>query len=86
MAHKNKSGTINLQETASVTSTVAVPGDDDEALFDETAGAYKTLRATTEEIIIELMVGRIKEELKSYSKMLVRITASYPNPTWLTVG
>lgn len=62
---------MNVAEVASVTSSAVVSGDDDGALFDETAGAYKNLRTRTEEMIVELLVGSIREELKAYPRMLV---------------
>lgn len=62
---------MNVAEVASVTSSAVVSGDDDGALFDETAGAYKLLRTRTEEMIAELLLGNMKEELKAYSRMFV---------------
>lgn len=76
-SNKSLTGTMNVAEVASVISSAVVSGDDDGALFDETAGAYKHLRTRTEEMIVELLVGNMKEELKAYSRMLV-FTVSSP--------
>lgn len=62
---------MNVEEVANVTSNAVVSGDDDGALFDNIAEAYKSLRTRAEEMIVELLLGSIKEELKSYSRMLV---------------
>lgn len=61
---------MNVAEVASVISSAVVSGGDDGALFDETAGAYKHLRTKTEEMIVELLAGNMREELKAYSRML----------------
>lgn len=60
---------MNVEEIANVTSNAVVSGDDDGALFDNIAEAYKSLRTRAEEMIVELLLGSIKEELKSYSRM-----------------
>lgn len=62
---------MNVAEVASVISSAVVSGDDDGALFDETAGAYKHLRTRTEEMIVESLASNMREELKAYSRMLV---------------
>lgn len=62
---------MNVAEVASVISSAVVSGDDDGALFDETAGAYKHLRTRTEEMIVEMLASNMREELKAYSRMLV---------------
>lgn len=63
-----------MAEVASVISSAVVSGDDDGALFDETAGAYKSLRTKTEEMIVELLASSIREELKAYSRMFVSLS------------
>lgn len=62
---------MNVAEVASVISSAVVSGGDDGALFDETAEAYKQLRTKTEEMIAELLASNMREELKTYSRMLV---------------
>jgi hypothetical protein len=64
---------MNLQEVASVTSNAVVNGDEDGALFDETVGSYKRVRSRTEEMIINLVLGTIKDELKAYTKMFLSL-------------
>ncbi|PUU78490.1 TIP-1 family-domain-containing protein [Tuber borchii] len=68
-ATQNLAGTMNVQEVANVTSSAVTSGEEDGALFDETAGSYKALRTTTEDMIVDLLIGSIKEELRSYSKI-----------------
>ncbi|KAA8892947.1 TIP-1 family-domain-containing protein [Sphaerosporella brunnea] len=69
--NKTLAGNMNIRDVASVTSSALTSGndDDDGALFDETAGAYKRLRQKTEEMIVELVVGNVKDELKAYVKI-----------------
>ncbi|RPA89814.1 hypothetical protein L873DRAFT_1822137 [Choiromyces venosus 120613-1] len=66
---QNLAGTMNVQEVANVTSSAVASGEEDGALFDETAGSYKALRTTTEDMIIDLLIGSIREELRGYSKI-----------------
>ncbi|KAH0614521.1 uncharacterized protein H6S33_000157 [Morchella sextelata] len=68
-SNKSLTGTMNVEEIANVTSNAVVSGDDDGALFDNIAEAYKSLRTRAEEMIVELLLGSIKEELKSYSRI-----------------
>ncbi|KAG0635592.1 TIP-1 family-domain-containing protein [Tuber brumale] len=68
-ATQNLAGTMNVQEVANFTSSAVASGEEDGALFDETAGSYKALRTTTEDMIIDLLIGGIKEELRGYSKI-----------------
>lgn len=60
---------MNLQEVVNVTSSAVRSGDDDGALFDETAGAYRKLRERTEEMIGETVVNGMKDELRGYLKI-----------------
>jgi hypothetical protein len=72
--NKTLAGNMNIRHVASVTSSALTSGndDDDGALFDETAGAYKRLRQKTEEMLVDLVVGNVKDELKAYIKMYMR--------------
>jgi len=69
---------MNVQEVANITSSAVASGEEDGALFDETAGSYKALRTTTEDMIIDLLIGSIKEELRGYSKMSASLPSSPP--------
>jgi hypothetical protein len=71
--NKALAGNMNIRDVASVTSSALTSGndDDDGALFDETAGAYKRLRQKTEEMLVDLVVGNVKGELKAYVKMYI---------------
>jgi hypothetical protein len=68
--NKTLAGNMNIRDVASITSSALTSGnDDDGALFDETAGAYKRLRQKTEEMLVDLVVGNVKDELKAYVKI-----------------
>ena len=69
---KALAGDMNIQDVANVTSSAVVSGDDDGALFDETAGSYRQLRKMTEEMIAEQVIHAVREELKPYAKMYVQ--------------
>lgn len=70
-SNKTLTGTMNVEEVANVTSNAVVSGDDDGALFDNIAEAYKSLRTRAEEMIVELLLGSVREELKSYSRITI---------------
>lgn len=70
---KQISGDMTVQDVANKTSSAVISGDDDGALFDETAGAYKLLQERTEEMIVAHISNSVFEELKAYSRMWVRI-------------
>lgn len=66
---KQLSGTMTVQDVADKTSAAVVSGDDDGALFDETAGAYKLLQQMAEQLMIEHIGNSVIEELRAYSRM-----------------
>ncbi|KAI5801476.1 TIP-1 family-domain-containing protein [Peziza echinospora] len=65
------SGHLTIQDIADKTSSAVVSGEDDGALFDETAGAYKTLQHRTEEMIIHHIANSVIEELRAYSRITI---------------
>ncbi|CUS14102.1 unnamed protein product [Tuber aestivum] len=85
-ATQNLAGTMNVQEVASLTSSAVTSGEEDGALFDETAGSYKALRTTTEDMIIDLLIRSIKEELRGYSKITLwsSITSDPSTPSTIS--
>ena len=60
---------MTVQDVANKTSSAVISGDEDGALFDETAGAYKLLQERAEEMIVEHISNSVLEELKAYSRM-----------------
>jgi hypothetical protein len=70
---KEIAGDMNIRDVANLTSAAVVSGDDDGALFDETAGSYRGLRKRTEDMIAELVINTLKNELKPYTKMYVSL-------------
>ena len=60
---------MTVQDIADKTSSAVVSGDDDGALFDETAGAYKQLQGRAEEMIVEHISNSVIEEFRAYCRM-----------------
>lgn len=60
-----------MQDVADKTSSAVMSGDDDGALFDETAAAYKLLQERTEEMIVAHIGNSVTEELRAYTRMWV---------------
>jgi len=58
-----------MQDVAEKTSSAVMSGDDDGALFDETAGAFKALQERTEEVTVEHIGNSVIEELRAYTRM-----------------
>ncbi|KAL7275623.1 hypothetical protein RUND412_001434 [Rhizina undulata] len=79
-------GDMNVQDVANVTSSAVVSGDDDGALFDETANAFRELRGRAEGMIVDLMISTMREELKAYSRIALwsSIDPSTPSPNTLS--
>lgn len=68
---KELSGAMTVQDVADKTSNAVMSGDDDGALFDETAGAYKLLQSRAVEMIIEHIGNSMSESLRAYSRVYV---------------
>ncbi|RPB19540.1 hypothetical protein L211DRAFT_842621 [Terfezia boudieri ATCC MYA-4762] len=68
---KQVAGNMTMQDVADKTSSAVVSGDDDGALFDETAGAFKCLQEWTEEMIIEHVGNNVIEELRAYTRITI---------------
>ncbi|KAF8437405.1 TIP-1 family-domain-containing protein [Terfezia claveryi] len=68
---KQVAGNMTIQDVADKTSSAVVSGDDDGALFDETAGAFKSLQERTEEMIIEHVGNSVIEELRAYTRITI---------------
>lgn len=66
---KQVAGNMTIQDVAVKTSSAVMSGDDDGALFDETAGAFKSLQERTEEMTIEHIGNSVTEELRAYTRM-----------------
>jgi hypothetical protein len=66
---KNLAGPMSVQEVANRTSSSVGSEDDTGGLFDESASAFKELRGRTEELIVELLSGNMKESLRPYSRV-----------------
>lgn len=60
---------MSIEDVAGHTSSAVGNRNDEGALFDETAMAYNKLRTRTEEIINEMLIGSLKESLRSYSRV-----------------
>ncbi|KAI9797971.1 MAG: hypothetical protein M1833_005027 [Piccolia ochrophora] len=65
----NVAGPMSISDVAERTSSAVGTDEDSGALFDETAGAYQTLRLRTEEVIIDSLVGNARESLRPYSRI-----------------
>lgn len=76
--------TMDVRAVASVTSATIINStdphhhdDDDEgALFDETAAAYRRLRARAEHMISELVLGELRDALKPYTRLALWASTS----------
>jgi hypothetical protein len=66
---KNLAGPMSVQEVANRTSGSVGSQDDAGGLFDESASAFKELRERTEGLIVELLLGNMKEALRPYSRV-----------------
>ena len=66
---KQVAGNMTMQDVADKTSSAVMSGDGDGALFDETAGAFKSLQGRTEEMIVEHIANSVIEELRAYTRM-----------------
>ena len=70
-ADGNVAGDMTLSQVVSRTSS-AVGTDDGEcqgALFDETAGSYKTLREKVEKQLVELVINNVRRSLSAYERI-----------------
>ncbi|KAI9888990.1 MAG: hypothetical protein M1814_006048 [Vezdaea aestivalis] len=63
---KRLSGNLTATPLA---SRAAAAVDSSDALFDETASAFRNLRIRTEELLIEMIVGNAREALRPYSRL-----------------
>ena len=65
----NLAGPMTLGDVADKTSS-AVGGDNDQgALFDETAGAYRRLRIRTEDVMQDSLISSLRDSLRPYTKV-----------------
>lgn len=62
-------GPMSLEDVADRTSSNVGSAEDSGGLFDETAGAYRRLRIRTESIIQDMLIYRIRDTLRQYSRI-----------------
>ncbi|KAI9759858.1 MAG: hypothetical protein M4579_002065 [Chaenotheca gracillima] len=65
----NLAGPMSLEHIAERTSSAVGSDQDSGALFDETAGAYRSVRVHAEETIVDLLNSSIRESLRPYSRI-----------------
>lgn len=82
-------GPMSLEDVADRTSSNVGSEEDSGGLFDEIAGAYRRLRIRTESIIQDMLIYRIRDTLRPYSRInpwssLSSETSSNPTAVALT--
>ena len=62
-------GGMSIDTIAGRTSSTITSGEEDGALFDETAASYRNLRNAVEPMMTDLIMSTLREDLKPYSQM-----------------
>lgn len=66
---KGLAGPMSVEDVADRTSSAVGSEEDNGALFDETAGAYRRLRVRTEGFIQDLLIQNSREALRPYGRI-----------------
>lgn len=66
---KNLAGPMTVEAVAERTSSAVGSEEDTGALFDETAGAYRSLRVRSEGIMQDMLIHSIRETLRPYGRI-----------------